>query len=285
MIRSLSILVFVTLVVGALSAAELRSFEGCRLVEAPWADGDSFPVRFPDGSEHTVRLYGADCLEANVNDSTDARRLRAQRRYFGISDYGDSARASIELAKSFGSKATDEVRELLENPFTVHTAFADAGGSGQYERVYAFVQTADGEDLATLLVRRGLARAYGIARSTAQGVHRDEYRERLEDAELVAARKGLGAWARTDWEALPEERLIERREESETAIATGRAPPSESLSINEASAEDLARIPGIGEVKARRIIDARPFETTDGLRRVSGIGPATMEDIREFVKP
>ena len=283
--RALITLFFTGLAAAVLDAAEQQTFEDCQLIEAPWADGDSFPVRFPDGSEHSVRLYGADCLEAHVNDTTDARRLRAQRRYFGISEYGDSSRDSIELAKSLGAEAATEVRSLLEKPFTVHTAFADGGGSAQYKRVYAFVETADGADLATLLVRRGLARAFGLDRSTPDGLHRDEYRERLKDAELVAARKGLGAWARTDWEELPEERQAERREEAEDAIAMGRAPPSEPLSINRAPPEALARIPGIGDVLARRIIEARPFETVDELPRVSGIGPATLEAIREFVIP
>jgi len=275
----------ISLLASALNATTLQSFKGCLLVDAAWADGDSFPVRFPDGSEHTVRLYGADCLEANINDSTDARRLRAQRRYFGISDYGDSPRASIELAKSLGGEAKTKVRRLLEKPFTVHTTFADGGGSDHYKRVYAFVETAEGEDLATLVVQRGLARAFGLYRSTPQNLHRDEYRERLKDAELVAARKGLGAWAHTDWEELQEERQAERREEAEDAIAMGRAPPSEPLSINQALAEDLARIPGIGNVLAQRIIEARPFKTVDELKRVSGIGPATLEEIREFVIP
>jgi competence ComEA-like helix-hairpin-helix protein len=279
------IFVSMSLLTGALNATELQSFKGCKLVDAAWADGDSFPVRFPDGSEHTIRLYGADCLEANVNDTTDARRLRAQRRYFGISDYGDSPRSSIELAKSVGVEAKTQVRQILEQPFTVHTAFADGGGSGHYKRFYAFVATATGEDLATLLVERGLARAFGLYRSTAQNLQRDEYRERLKDAELVAARNGLGAWAHTNWEELPEERRAERREEAEDAIAMGRAPPSEPLSINRASAEALARIPGIGNVLAQRIIEARPFATVDELKRVSGIGPATLEEIREFVIP
>lgn len=284
--RCISFIPFFTgLIVAALAAAEMRTFEDCRMIEASWADGDSFPVRFPDGSEQNVRLYGADCLEAHINDSTDARRLRAQRRYFGISEYGDSPRASIELAQSLGAEATTEVHRLLEKPFTVHTAFADGGGSAQYKRVYAFVETSGEADLATLLVRRGLARAFGLYRSTPDGLHRDEYREQLKDAELVAARKGLGAWAHTDWEELPKERQAERREKAEDAIAMGRAPPSEPLSINRAPAEALARIPGIGDVLARRIIDARPFETTDELTRVSGIGPATLEAIREFVIP
>jgi hypothetical protein len=48
------------------------------------ADEDSFQIQTPEGQEHTIRLYGADCIEWHVSDDSDARRLRAQRRYFGI---------------------------------------------------------------------------------------------------------------------------------------------------------------------------------------------------------
>jgi endonuclease YncB( thermonuclease family) len=40
---------------------------------AKWADGDSFEVQTADGSSHTLRLYGADCIEWHVTDETDAR--------------------------------------------------------------------------------------------------------------------------------------------------------------------------------------------------------------------
>jgi hypothetical protein len=100
------------LTIGSLAAEQpLQSISGCTLVQAPWADGDSFPVHLPDGRTVTVRLYGADCIEWHVNDETDARRLRAQRRYFGIG--GDDANASMAKAKSFGELAGKRTRELL----------------------------------------------------------------------------------------------------------------------------------------------------------------------------
>ena len=66
------------------SGSELTAFAGCRLVQSEWADGDSFPVRFPDGATHVVRLYGVDCLETTDRNGTDQRRLRSQRAYFGM---------------------------------------------------------------------------------------------------------------------------------------------------------------------------------------------------------
>ena len=52
------------------------NFPAATLVATEWADGDSFSVRFPDGKERTVRLYGADCIEMHVKgDDSNARRL------------------------------------------------------------------------------------------------------------------------------------------------------------------------------------------------------------------
>ena len=82
-----------------LSAQILEKLPSCQMVQAPWADGDSFSIKTLRGEQHTIRLYGVDCIEMHVNDDTDARRLRAQRRYFGISEVGGSPQASITLAK------------------------------------------------------------------------------------------------------------------------------------------------------------------------------------------
>ena len=45
-------------------------------------------------------------------------------------------------------------------------------------------------------------------------------------------------------------------------------------------------LPGIGPKMAQRIVDERrkaPFKTVDDLRRVSGIGPKTLERLRPFI--
>ena len=98
-----------------------------------------------------MRLYGADCLEHHVNDETDARRLRSQRRYFGIAEAGSDTAASIEFAKRLGAEATTETRRLLAEPFTLHTSFADGRGDARFKRIYGFVTDAKGNDLAEQL--------------------------------------------------------------------------------------------------------------------------------------
>jgi competence ComEA-like helix-hairpin-helix protein len=59
------------------------------------------------------------------------------------------------------------------------------------------------------------------------------------------------------------------------------------LDVNLASAADFARLPGVGPALAARIVDARaregPFGTVDDLRRVRGVGHATLERLRPLL--
>jgi competence protein ComEA len=229
-----------------------------------------------------VRLYGADCLEHHVSDETDARRLRSQRRYFGITRVKPEAAAAIEFAKELGREATAETRAFLTRPFTLHTSFADARGDARFARVYAFVSDADGRDLAAHLVSKGLARAFGVSRSTLTGESADDYRDMLADLELRAAAAGIGIWAHTDWDSLPVERQLERAEERELRVALGRGelPADFTVEINSAPRSDLMRLPGIGETLANRIIEKRPYARLTDLLEVEGIGPATYRRLK-----
>lgn len=69
--------------------------------------------------------------------------------------------------------------------------------------------------------------------------------------------------------------------------AAGSAPASSPVDLNSATLEALDGLPGIGPVLAQRILDWRSahgrFTTVDELGEVSGIGEATLSDIRPLV--
>jgi competence protein ComEA len=272
----------------ALRADEaLQTFTGCTLVEAEWADGDSFPVKLPDGKQVTARLYGADCIEWHVNDETLARRLRAQRRYFGIGS--TDAASSMKTARDFGKQASIRTRELLAKPFTIHTAFAGARGNGEKERAYAFVTTAEGKDLATILVDEGLARAFGVTRQLPDGTSGNEYRETLADLELTAAADRKGIWAATDWPHLAADRAEERRESAELQTVLKESQSNAAIDPNTATAEELQSLPGIGKKLAERILEARansPIRSINDLQDIKGMPPKLIESLTpKFVFP
>ena len=59
-----------------------------------------------------------------------------------------------------------------------------------------------------------------------------------------------------------------------------------AINVNQADQKELQKLPGIGPKLSQRILDERaraPFKSIDELRRVSGIGPKTLEKLRPYV--
>ncbi len=67
------------------------------------------------------------------------------------------------------------------------------------------------------------------------------------------------------------------------AMAQELAP----INVNTADAELLTELPGIGPSRAQAIIEDREangdYESADDLTRVSGIGPATVERLKDQI--
>jgi competence protein ComEA len=65
------------------------------------------------------------------------------------------------------------------------------------------------------------------------------------------------------------------------------AKPKSRLDLNRASAEDLQRLPGIGEVLAKRVVEARTskgsFTAIEELLEVKGIGEKKLERLRPLI--
>ena len=69
-------------------------------------------------------------------------------------------------------------------------------------------------------------------------------------------------------------------------VARQAAAAQRLVDLNRATPEELALLPGIGPAIAGRIVSERsergPFASVDELRRVKGIGAATLERVRPF---
>ncbi len=259
-------------------AADLQVFSNARLVNNPANDGDSFFAE-ADGKSFHVRLYFVDCPETSASSKSDAQRVREQTRYFGLS----TATRTIH----FGNEAKAFVERILAKPFTVHTAFASALGRSAKGRVYGFIITADGDDLASLLVKNGFARTHGIGRKTPNGIRRDEMIERLRDLESSAMLKRIGIWSESDPDRIAEFRAKQRSEDQELKDIQGQVKKDRFsdglLDLNTASKEKLMFIKGVGPVLAESIIAGRPYKTVDDLLKVKGIGSKRLEKIRPYV--
>jgi len=260
-----------------LPAAELRHYPNATLVPATVNDGDSFMVDI-DGRRLHVRLYFVDSPETTTGARSDVRRIREQSRHFGL--------PKVSLVLDYGHHATEFVTRVLQRPFTVVTAMARAPGRSKTPRMFAFITTADGDDLGEQLIRNGLARAYGTGRETASGDSRKEMFARLHDLEAAAMLAGAGIWEHSDPRQLAALRAEQRREDQELRTLQQQLKPrlpTGTLDLNTSSSEQLRTLPGIGLVKAKRIIARRPYRRIDDLLRVQGIGPATLDNLRPFV--
>lgn len=260
------------------AAAELQKFTDVRLLDNPSNDGDSFVVQAGERQLH-LRLYFVDCPESVATTDADAKRVREQARYFGITD----AKKIFE----FGHRATYFTKQALDKPFTVYTAFANALGRSRGGRIYAFVITADGEDLGQLLVEKGLGRAYGSKRAGPDGRSSDAIHRALQELESEAMLKRNGTWAATDPSVIDELRAEQRKENEELKSlireSSGKHAPTAPVDLNTASTRELQSISGIGPVLAAKIITHRPYATIDDLLKVSGIGPKLLDKIRPYL--
>ncbi len=66
------------------------------------------------------------------------------------------------------------------------------------------------------------------------------------------------------------------------AVAAKPAPATK-ININTADKATLEKLSGIGPVKAKAIIDGRPYKTIEDVMRVSGIKGKTFEGIKDYI--
>jgi competence protein ComEA len=165
--------------------------------------------------------------------------------------------------------------------------FSSWGWRGQPSELHPLEATGYRVDL-NRADRVELLQLPGIGEATAQRI--EEHRDRtggfqsIEDLNDVpgigpARVEKLKGWVRVEDAPVTPPARVEERPRKIT-------DPGERININEATAEELQRLPGIGTTLSQRIVEARqrgPFRSVDDLRRVPGIGAKTLERVRPHV--
>jgi len=161
-------------------ANKAEKLDGCSFLGGQYFDGDSFSVLTPKGETRICRLYAVDTCET---DNEFAERVTEQALYFGITS---------EQAVELGSKAKNFTEELLKNKkLSFVTKWHKALGRSKSDRFYGEI-IVDGESLACILVKNGLARMHGIIPPNDRTFIFT--RAKLEQLEAEAKKAGAGGW-------------------------------------------------------------------------------------------
>jgi endonuclease YncB( thermonuclease family) len=185
--RRLAFALVWALVVSPLFARGWEKLTGCEYHEGSHSDGDSIEI-LRDGKRYIFRLYFVDCVERNP----DSRARRAvQSRYFGLEETAETSGLRVAyLASAF-------TRAQLRDPFVVYTRWQPVDLDSGNPAIRAFVQTANGDDLSTLLVAEGLAIIRHGAKALSDhpdGRSTSEFSAHLRMVEREARGKKRGAW-------------------------------------------------------------------------------------------
>ncbi len=257
-------IIFCSLKVVSVEAAEWEHLENCELVPSFLNDGDSFLIQHGD-QESVFRLYFVDCPEVS---EIFPERVAEQADYYGV-----SKKRAVEL----GEYSADFAADFLKGKFSVHTQWKDA--FGQAKR-YAAIVVKDGKTLSEALTENGLVRIHGFSIDGKwNGRDSDSIKSRLRLAEKRAKRDKLGGWADPDSpikSSMPPKSNLQPRRSVDTAL-------DDLVNLNLASSKELEDLPAVGPTIAQRIIDSRPYKDVESIRKVPGIGPQTMLQLKPLV--
>ncbi len=62
---------------------------------------------------------------------------------------------------------------------------------------------------------------------------------------------------------------------------SGAIGKASGVDLNSADEQDLERVGGLGRERARRIVENRPFDSWDDVKRIEGFGDTLVSDLQK----
>lgn len=225
-------------------------------------------------------LVAAACFLTGCN----GRRERTFAAYSTVNVQEEEEESSSEGAESLDSKET--VESDLEEDAQVYVFVC---GAVRQEGVYVFRSGARVFDAVE--AAGGYAEDADTSYINQAALIEDEQQLWIptrEEARLLREELAAG----TGTEIVDENRVggTESTDRGENGSVSGSGDGSEAedrININTADLEELQKIPGVGEVKAKRIIEYReehgPFGAAEEITNVTGIGDVSYEKMKEYI--
>lgn len=219
----------------------------------------------------TIEASGTDYYEPRAGDVFDVGRMRIDVLY-PEQLTGKANEESISLKLTYedmrfvftGDAGVKEEQLMIDSGADVRAEILHLGHHGSNTSTSKAFLEAVAPEIA--IYSAGASNSYGHPH-----------------AEIIAAVENAGAEVYgTDVNGT----IIVETDGSSYRVVTGReGVPAEGenrcININIASTAELQQITGIGEAYAAEIIRLRPFETIDELAEIKGIGPGTIDAIKE----
>ena len=193
----------------------------------------------------TLLISAALILGAGVTQAFAAKKADTQKSIAGLVDINNATQKELEGIKGVGAATAKKI--IAGRPYKSVDELSKAGLS------------AKAVDSIKPFVTVGSAPAAPVA---------------------TAAKTSAAAKAAT---ASPEVTQSAQSAQTKAKSAATKLAPGTKININNADQSTIEKLPEIGPVKAKAIIDGRPYNSIEDIMKVKGIKGKTFDAIKDYI--